>query len=156
MPTHVLTAEEVSSIDKRNARLKRLIRFVDENYMHKIRLSDFARAEGCSMTHLSHFIKSSMNQTFQEYVNSVRFHRACELMAVGNKKMLEICMESGFSDYRYFSRAFQQQCGMTPEEYSRSARTTWVENVQVCHSIHSRELFYSWEDSLRIIDIYLK
>ena len=156
MPTHVLTAEEVSSIDKRNARLKRLIRFVDENYMHKIRLSDFARAEGCSMTHLSHFIKSSMNQTFQEYVNSVRFHRACELMAAGNKKMLEICMESGFSDYRYFSRAFQQQCGMTPEEYSRSARTTWVKNVQVRHSIHSREQFYSREDSLRIIDIYMK
>ena len=70
--------------------------------------------------------------------------------------MLEICMKSGFSDYRYFSRAFQKQCGMTPEEYSRSARATWVENVQVCHSIHSRELFYSWEDSLRIIDIYLK
>ena len=29
--------------ERRNARLLRLIRFVDQNYMHKIRLSDFAR-----------------------------------------------------------------------------------------------------------------
>ena len=97
-----------------------------------------------------------MNQTFQDYVNSVRFRKACKLIAEGKESMISISMESGFSDYRYFSRAFQQQCGMTPEEYSRSARITWVKNVQVCHSIHSREQFYSREDSLRIIDIYMK
>ena len=44
-PHVLLTAEENAERERRNARLLRLIRFVDQNYMHKNRLSDFARAE---------------------------------------------------------------------------------------------------------------
>ena len=151
LPTHVLTTDEAASVSRRNERLKRLIQFVDENYMHKIRLSDFAEMEGCSMSHLSHFIKDALNQTFQEYVNSVRFYRACELMAAGERKMLDICIESGFSDYRYFSRAFRQQYGMTPEEYYCTLDKRQLESAVVHHSIHSMERFYSREDSLIIL-----
>ena len=154
LPSHVLTAEEAASINKRNARLKRLIRFVDENYMHKIRLADFAEAEGCSMSYLSRFIKETMNQNFQEYVTSVRFNCACKLMAAGGKRMLDICMESGFSDYRYFSRAFQRQYGMTPEEYSRYAQKLQLETSSVRHSLHSVERFYTREESLKLVDTY--
>ena len=150
MPNHILTAEEAANMDRRNTRLKRLIRFVDENYMHKLRLSDFAAAEGCSMSYLSHFVKDTMNQTFQEYVLSVRLNCACHLMAAGGKRMLEICMESGFSDYRYFSRAFQKHFAMTPEAYSRSRREE--ESLPGAHrSIHSVERFYTREDSLRLL-----
>lgn len=155
MPHRVLTAEESASINKRNARLKRLIRFVDENYMHKIRLSDFAESEGCSMTHLSHFIKGAMNQTFQEYVNSVRFNRACELIGLGDRKMLDVCMESGFSDYRYFSRAFRERYNMTPEEYSRYASRFHLESAVVHRSLHSMERFYSREESLKLLEKYI-
>ena len=41
-PHVLLTAEENAERERRNARLLRLIRFVDQNYMHKMRLSDFA------------------------------------------------------------------------------------------------------------------
>ena len=37
----------------------------------------------------------------------------------GEKRLLDICEEAGFSDYRYFSRAFKQQFGMTPEQYKK-------------------------------------
>lgn len=150
MPVRVLTAEQAASQDKRNARLKRLIRYVEENYDHKIRLSDFAEAEGCSMSYLSHFVKEAMNQTFQDYVTSVRMGCACRLMADGGKRMLDVCMESGFSDYRYFSKAFRQQYGMTPEEYSRNAQTKKAEGTPR-PSIHSQERFYSREESLRLL-----
>lgn len=150
LPSHEQTPEETASIDKRNQRLRRLIRFVDDNYMHKIRLSDFAQQEGCSMSHLSHFIKDAMNQTFQEYVNTVRFNCACRLIAAGNTKMLDVCMESGFSDYRYFSRTFQKQFGMTPEQYSKAANSQQPETT-VRRSLHSVERFYTREDSLILL-----
>lgn len=155
LPTYVLTPEKSAAIDRRNARLNRLIQFVDENYMHKIRLFDFAETEGCSMTHLSHFIKGAMNQTFQEYVNSVRFNRACELITAGNRKMLDVCMEAGFSDYRYFSRAFRKRYNMTPEEYARYASRFQLENAVAHHSIHSMERFYTREESLTLLQKYL-
>ena len=151
MPSRELTAEQAANLDKRNARLKRLLRFVDENYMNKIRLSDFADTEGCSMSYLSHFVKDTMNQTFQEYVTSVRVNCAYKLIVAGGKRMLDICMESGFSDYRYFSKAFRKQYGMTPEKYSRKSKG---ENgiADSRRSIHSEERFYSREESLILLE----
>ena len=155
LPHHALSPEEATSMDKRNDRIKRLIRFVEENYMHKIKLADFAAMEGCSLSYLSRFIKDTMNQTFQEYVNSVRFACACSLIAAGEMRMLDICMESGFSDYRYFSRAFQQQFHMTPEQYSQYKSRTQLESRVVCRSLHSIEKFYSREDSLNLMEKYM-
>lgn len=152
LPPRSLTPEEAANQEKRNARIKRLIRFVDENYMHKIRLVDFAEQEGCSMSYLSHFIKETTNQTFQEYVNTVRFNAACKLIASGGRRMLDVCMESGFSDYRYFTRAFRQHLGMTPEEYAKQGSRLQADQGRLHHSIHSLERFYSAQDSLRILE----
>ncbi len=150
MPHHILTAGELSSRNKSNARLKRLIRFVDDHYMHKIRLSDFAEMEGCSVSYLSHFVKDTLNQSFQDYVNTVRFNCARKLIASGEQRMLDVCMESGFSDYRYFARTFRQQVGMTPEEYRLQADRPEQDGTAVKHSLHSLERFYTGEQSLAL------
>ncbi len=71
LPTHLQTQEEVETINKRNAILKRQINYVDENHMHKIRLTDFAATEGYSVGYLSRFIKNTLNQNFQDYVTSL-------------------------------------------------------------------------------------
>lgn len=155
LPHRILSPEEADGLSKRNERLKRLIDFVDANYMHKIKLEDFAESEGCSLSYLSRFIKETMNQSFQEYVASVRFNCACKLINTGGMRMLDVCLESGFSDYRYFSRAFKQQYNMTPEEYSQSKRKMQLEAHQVHHSLHSVERFYSREDSLKLLKKYV-
>lgn len=121
LPYRQISAEEASKIARQNARLRRLVEFVGENFTHKLRLADFARQEGCSVSYLSHFIRERMNQTFQDYVNFVRFSHACKLMAEGEESMVAISMASGFSDYRYFSRAFREVYGMTPAQYRDSA-----------------------------------
>lgn len=149
LPVRMVTREEILAREKQTKRMTALLRFVDENYMHKIRLSDFAEAEGFSLSYLSHFIKATLNQSFQEYVNSVRVNSACKRMAAGEEKLTEIALESGFSDYRYFSGAFKKQFGMTPEQYRLSIRKP--ENAVIHHSIHSLERFYTDEQSAQIL-----
>lgn len=151
MPSHNVSVDEARNMDKRNARLLRLQKFVDENYMHKIRLQDFAREEGCTVSFLSHFVRDCLNQTFQEYVTSVRFNSACQQIAAGNTKMLDVCMESGFSDYRYFTRAFRQYSGMTPDEFCRSETSHLWEDNLTRRSIHSLEHFYTTDQSLQYL-----
>lgn len=156
LPCRMLSQEEMVSIDRRNARLMRLFQFVDDNYMHKIRLQDFAAQEGCSVSYLSHFVKDSINQTFQDYVNSVRFNCACKLIAAGGMRMLDVCLESGFSDYRYFSKSFRQQFGMTPEEYSKHAAAHISQKNAVRSSLHSIERFYSRDESVALLNRFTK
>lgn len=151
LPTHTVTKGEISQRQRRGDLLKRLLDYVDENYMHKLRLEDFARAQGRSVGFLSHFFKENTGQTFQEYVATVRFNAACKQIAAGEERMLDVCMESGFSDYRYFSRAFRQRTGMTPEEYRKSSSFAVPETIHVHRSIHSLERFYSREACLRLL-----
>lgn len=155
MLTHVpyrhITSSEVAEQNTRNARMQRLISFVDQNYMHKIRLSDFAELEDRSLSYLSHFIKDNLNQTFQEYVNFVRFNAACKQMNESHLRLLDICMDTGFSDYRYFSETFRRRTGLTPEEYRKRLPIHPTE-VKVHHSIHSLEQFYTRERSMELLE----
>ena len=151
VPSHIMTAEESANMEQRNARLMWLMQFVDENYMHKIRLADFARQEGRTLSHMSHFVRQTMNQTFQEYVNSVRFNCARNLIASGSDSLTSICSQAGFSDYRYFSQAFQTHYGMTPAEYRLRAQTVPAEHMIPVQSLHSMETIYTPARSLEIL-----
>ena len=109
MPVRRMTSDEITQRDRKNDRLDRLIHYVDQHFSGKILLRDFAKQEGLSPNYLSAFIRQTLNQSFQEYVATVRFNYACERMVKTNDKLLTICMDSGFSDYRYFSEAFQKR-----------------------------------------------
>ncbi len=123
MPLTTLSDEENSSRSKKNERLVRFIDFVDENYTHKVRLYDFAEKEGVTLCYMSHFIQSSLGQSFQDYLNTVRFNHACSMIAKGNRRMSDIYRASGFSDYKYFVKTFLEKSGKTPDEYSKSIST---------------------------------
>ena len=142
VPHHVQTDKELMQKKKRTQRLSRFLKFVDENYMFKIKLADFAKQEDMSLAYMSVFVRKELGQTFQEYVNSVRFNAACKMMAAGESSMQTICLESGFSDYRYFSNEFRRRKGVTPEQYSRNPDPS--PDAQKTHqSLHSLERFYS-------------
>lgn len=124
MPMSVLSTEESDSRNKRSERLVRMINYVDRNYTHKVRLCDFAESEGVSLCYMSHFIQTSLGQSFQNYLNTVRFNHACALISNGGMKLYDIFNASGFSDYKYFVKTFVEKSGLTPEDYSKSfART---------------------------------
>ncbi|MBQ9809764.1 MAG: helix-turn-helix transcriptional regulator, partial [Spirochaetales bacterium] len=119
MPLTTNSDEDSSSRNKNNERLGRLISFVDANYMHKVRLYEFAQSEGVTLCYMSHFIQATLGQSFQDYLNTVRFNHACSMIARGNRKMSDIYKSCGFSDYKYFVKTFQEKCGKTPDEYSK-------------------------------------
>ena len=81
-----MSSEELATQRKRNDRLNRIITYVEEHYAEKITLSDFAKKEGVTMNYLSHFVKDSLNQSFQSYVNLVRYHAACKLISTRSSK----------------------------------------------------------------------
>lgn len=151
VPVSYLTSADIEKRDTYNERLLRLIKFVDENYMHKIRLTDFADSRGISLNHASTFIREALGQTFQEYVNTIRFNAACKMIAGGATKMQDVCYDTGFSDYRYFSNTFQKKTGMTPEQYAKHPID--LPQAQKTHqSLHSLEHFYSQEKSIELLE----
>ena len=148
-PVRTMSEDELAHTGKRNERLSRFLAYVEQNYMRRLTLEEFASAEGCSVSYMSRFLHANLNQSFQEYVNTVRYHAACRLIAAGSGRMIEICEAAGFSDYRYFSRCFKQRCGMTPEEYSRTRPLSDAFPAQ--RSLRSLERFYTVEESKQLL-----
>lgn len=155
LPMRNRTPAEIMVVKERNARIERMMQFVEENYTQRLRLSDLAQQEGCSVSHLSRLIREYTGQTFQQYVEYVRFVNACILIASGQMKMLDVCVESGFSDYRYFTRAFRQYLNVTPEEYAHRGQKAHS-SATMAHSSHTGERILSVEESLEFINTLRK
>ena len=120
-PYHLLSEAEFLQIKARNARIVRIVNFVERNYQRKLLLSDLARTEGLSTGYLSSFFRQNFNQTFQDYVTTVRFSHAKSLI-FSDKRILDISYEAGFSDPRYLAKAFLKYEGCSPTAY-REQRT---------------------------------
>lgn len=150
LESRALTREEAAAADRRNARLERILRYVDENYMRKPSLAQLAQQEDCSLSYLSHFIRRTTNMSFQELVAAVRFNSASRLIIDTDMRLLDICVAAGFSDYRYFSRAFRRQYGLTPEEYRHSGKAD-CRDTAVRRSLHSVERIYSPQESSTLL-----
>ncbi len=121
---HTLCSE-VEYLDRKKAvaRTERLAAYIDENYRYGISLSALAEKEGLTPTYLSHFFVDKFGVTFREYVNNIRFENALRLMSAPKMSMIEIAMQSGFSDVKYMTRTFAARFGCTPKEYRKNRQS---------------------------------
>lgn len=149
LPYHIISDEEKVANVRKIKRLNKILNYIDENYMHKITLSDISERENLSVSYLSHFIKDNLNQSFQEYLNNRRFNRAKELLLIKNTKLIDICFECGFSDYRYLYKAFRENYNCTPNEYRKMYEQIPLKAQSNSHL--SNENFYTVEDALHIL-----
>ena len=110
------TESEMSALLHDNIRISRIIEYIKENYMHNISLTSLAKEEKINPSYLSRFISEQLGITFREYVNRLRAEKAAELLANSNMSKLEICVATGFSDYRYLNQEIQKAFGCYPED----------------------------------------
>ncbi len=121
-------AESAGSTDSATTgRLKRILSHIQANFANKITLSEIAQAEGLDMSYLSHFVKEQLGISFQRYVGRLRLEKAAFLIGHTPKRLIDVCMECGFSDYRYLYRHFFSEFGCSPGQYrQRSSPKTAV------------------------------
>ena len=113
-------SDKKSSEEKLRLRLAGIIDYIQKNYTHNISLAELAQRENLDMTYLSHFIKNKLGVTFREYVNRLRLERAVDLVATTRMRMIDICIDCGYSDYRYLNKAFMKEFNMTPAQVRES------------------------------------
>ena len=104
------------SRNKKMARLSRITEYINDNYAEKISLETLAQREKVTATYLSHFIRDNLHMTFQDYISSVRFERALQLLRGTSMCLTDISVVSGFSDVKYLTRMLEKQFGTTARE----------------------------------------
>ncbi len=102
--------------DRQRQRLANILDYVQKNYTSNLSLAELSRREGLDMAYLSHYIKKNLGISFREYVNHLRFEHAIDLVVNTDMRFIDICIECGYSDYRYLNKAFRQKFDMTPAQ----------------------------------------
>ncbi len=148
IPYRILTKSEQEALSSRIGRLKRILDYIEENYNRKLLLQEIADSEQLTLTYLSHFIKDMLGMSFQDYLNHIRFEHAVQLIETTDRNMLDICLESGFSDTRYLNKLFTLRYGCTFKEYRKNHRKS---NVTKSEFITSLQRIISPEESLELL-----
>lgn len=111
------------SADIRNTKL-----YIIENFKKNLTLSDVARNAMLSESHFSRKFSREVGKSFKEYLNTVRFDHAKNLLEYSELTVMQICSECGFNDYPNFIRRFRQHFGQSPMEYKNSKDGKKVHN----------------------------
>lgn len=103
------------------ARLQRVVSFIDQNLHRKIVQGEVAGLCGLSAFQFSRFFKRVTGITFQEYLLHRRISEAMRLLANPKVSITDVCFTVGFRDLSYFTRTFQRYVGKPPSRYRLEA-----------------------------------
>lgn len=104
-----------TSVDERF--LSKVLQAVEENIDNsELSVELLCEIVGMSRANIHKKLKSLVNQSATEFINSVRLKRAAQLIQKNTGNISEIAYDVGFNNLSYFSRAFKKHFNMTPKE----------------------------------------
>ena len=114
-------SEPLQSDDSSALLMQRINQVMEEQKLYRnadLKLQDVATALGTNRRFISDCINSQMGCSFSQYVNSYRINHAKRVLRQNpDKKIMDVYIESGFSNESSFFRTFKAITGMTPKEW---------------------------------------
>ena len=106
---HMLAAEKPELLDS-------ITTYVEKNYAQPITIADLAKAYFVSSSTISHLFKQKLGVSLYRYVTQRRLIAAKTLIEKG-QRLEAVAVQTGFTDYSGFYRAFKQEFGISPRQY---------------------------------------
>ena len=88
---------------------------IERNHNRNLTLEDIATACGVSKHHLAHAFGQTTGRSVMQYVRGRRLTDAAQALAGGERNILDLALQTGYSSHEAFSRAFRAQFGVAPE-----------------------------------------
>ncbi len=101
-------------------KINKVYEYVFQNIQEGIRLEKAAALLDMAPGSFCRFFKKKTDLTFMEYVKRVRVGMAAKLLAESDKRITQICFESGYNNLANFNYYFKSIMGQTPSEYRKS------------------------------------
>lgn len=112
----VLTKE--LPVDYNSKIIDKVIKFIHDNLSDEtLDTNTIADRIGVSRSQLWRIFKNATGKTLGDYIRGFRMQKAVEMLKTGRFKVSEIAIEVGYSNPRYFIRAFTKEFGVSPSEY---------------------------------------
>ena len=99
------------------ARLRQFISQMPESELASLSLDELAKQLHCCERHASRLFREEWGSGFLSYVSDIRLKTACHLLLQGNRKIIDVALESGHGSLAHFNYVFKKRFHMTPTEW---------------------------------------
>ena len=113
----VSAAEEPEKQEERT--ITGLTRYLQEHLAEEISLSVLADQFHLNPQYISQLFKSEIGVNFLAYLTNIRMEKAKKLLLTTSLSIAEVAEQSGYGDYRVFTKVFKKSEGVTPSQYRR-------------------------------------
>lgn len=120
IPKQTLTDAPVSSVQQE--RIQTMMSYIHEHYQEKISLEDIARSAAVGRRECLRCFQSLIHKSPFEYLLDYRVEMAQRLLRTSHLSILDIALQTGFSNEAYFCKVFKRICGKTPNTYRKEHR----------------------------------
>lgn len=108
--------------ERKVLQLKKVFELIESDYASHLTLDDLSSAVHMTPKYFCRFFRQATHRTPIDYLNYYRIEVACNQIAVTDKTLTEIALDTGFSNQNYFIRLFRKYKGITPGQYLASMR----------------------------------
>lgn len=113
----VQDVESRQLFDRHRTAITSAIDYVNQNFTDDVSIEKASHVAMLSQSYFSYLFKSMTGKTFVEYLNELRIQEAMRLLKNTNKRVVDICFESGFKNVNHFNRTFKAYAGISPMQY---------------------------------------
>lgn len=99
--------------------IQAIARYLREHLAEDVSLSVLAEEFHMSAQYISQLFKSEIGVNFLAYLTNIRMERAKHLLLTTPLSVAEVSEQSGYGDYRVFTKVFKKSEGITPSQYRR-------------------------------------
>lgn len=117
-----LRSSEVSTNLESQDRIQTMMSFIHNNYQEKISLEDIADSASVSKRECLRCFQNCIHKTPFQYLLDYRMEIAKRQLKTTEIPILDIALQSGFSNGAYFGKVFREICGETPGAYRKRYR----------------------------------
>ena len=96
-----------------------ITRYLQDHLAEEISLSVLADNFHLNPQYISQLFKSEIGVNFLAYLTNIRMEKAKKLLLATSISIAEVAEQSGYGDYRVFTKAFKKSEGVTPSQYRR-------------------------------------
>lgn len=93
--------------------------YIYEHYSEDVGVETLAELVYLSPGYFSYIFKKETGENVSRFIRGYRMEKAKGLLTGTNKKIVQICQETGFSNVSYFCKSFREYCGCSPEQFRR-------------------------------------
>ena len=96
-----------------------ITRYLQNHLAEEISLSVLADNFHLNPQYISQLFKSEIGVNFLVYLTNIRMEKAKKLLLTTSLSIAEVAEQSGYGDYRGFTKVFKKSEGVTPSQYRR-------------------------------------